>query len=157
MQLFGEEPIRVTIDAPDYRRRPPADVFRQATAWLRKYLVAVACGSLREGSYPRIAPLFVQKGDPKFTLTQQMVQRVILEIEEEFRKLRFSGGSDRPDADSIMRTLLDGNGGPRSMGDSMRSLLDLMSRSRQESEDSPFNTDQLAWQEDKDPDSWKGG
>jgi hypothetical protein len=160
MRLFSEESVKVTIEAPDYHGQPPARVFEQAKVWLSKHLVAVACGSFRDGSYPRLAPLLVETGGDKFSFTQEEIGRLINKINAQIRMLRFSGGSDGPDIASILDAF-GGDEGPKNFGEMAQFINNFLGGILNGSADpgasdvSSFGEEGMPWEEG-DSEDWRG-
>lgn len=92
-----ETPVRIEITAPDFSHDMPHTAFRSGMQWLADHLIAVASGTRKKESFPRLTPIATLP--EKFEIhgvRMATVQKLVDGIRRKFSKLKSptSGGMD---------------------------------------------------------------
>lgn len=121
IHLFGERPVRITVQAENYSGKKPNETFRGSTTWLADHIIKVASGSRKADSFPRIAPLISSEISIQYAISVPELKKLVTDIRSLVRRLR----PPHDDTGDNMSVLLDAGydpNDPRTFIDAFRKL-----------------------------------
>lgn len=105
IRLYGERARVQKVQIPDFKGRDPIIVFRQSSEWMVNQIIAVASGSAKENSFPRIAPIVRSEAEHKegdYTTTDAKLQKITRDLRRKVKRLRPPMGEGTFDLESLM-------------------------------------------------------